>query len=116
MRPGREHDTTAAWHPQALPLLAEWTDETHGVLADLSYEDERRRADHPGQAASRPPADHQPRTVKLMHAATRAPAQRGNSPLKNTFKVLRRVSLCPVRIGAITAALVLLHHKHGRAT
>jgi hypothetical protein len=55
--------------------------------------------------------------VNLLHAATRAPAERGNSLLKTTFKALRRVSLCPWRIGAITtAALVLLHHEHGRTT
>ena len=49
--------------------------------------------------------------------ATRAPAERGNSLLKTTFKALRRVSLCPWRIGVITAtALVFLHHQHGRAT
>ncbi len=28
-------------HAQALPLLAEWTDEVHAVLADLGYEGER---------------------------------------------------------------------------
>jgi DDE superfamily endonuclease len=57
------------------------------------------------------------RTVNLLHAAVRAPAERGNSLLKTTFKALRRVSLCPWRIGAITAAaLVLLHHQHGRTT
>jgi hypothetical protein len=57
------------------------------------------------------------RTVNLLHAATRAPAERGNSLLKTTFKALRRVSLCPWRIGAITAAaLVLLHHERGRTT
>jgi hypothetical protein len=40
--PGREHDTTALrTHPQALPLLAEWTDEEHAARADLGYEDER---------------------------------------------------------------------------
>jgi hypothetical protein len=45
------------------------------------------------------------------------PAERGNSLLKTTFEALRRVSLCPWRIGAITpAALVLLHHQHGRTT
>jgi hypothetical protein len=55
--------------------------------------------------------------VNLLHAATRAPAERGNSLLKTTFKALRRVSLCPWRIGAITAAaLVLLHREHGRTT
>ena len=57
------------------------------------------------------------RCVNLLHAAVRAPAERGNSLLKTTFKALRRVSLCPWRIGAITAAaLVLLHHMHDRTT
>jgi hypothetical protein len=38
-RPGREHDTTALRaHPEALPLLAEWTDEGHAVLGELGYE------------------------------------------------------------------------------
>jgi hypothetical protein len=36
--------------------------------------------------------------------ATRAQAERGNSLLKTTFKALHRVSLCPWRIDAITAA------------
>jgi hypothetical protein len=50
-------------------------------------------------------------------ARTRAPAERGNSLLRTTFKALRRVSLCLWRIGAITAAaLVLLHHEHRRIT
>ena len=57
------------------------------------------------------------RTVNLLHAATRGSAERGNALLKTTFKALRRVSLCPGRIGAITAAvLVPLHHEHGRTT
>jgi hypothetical protein len=42
-------------------------------------------------------------------------AERANSLLKTTFKALRRVSVCPRRIGAITkAALVLLHLEHSR--
>jgi len=45
---------------------------------------------------------------------TRAPAERGNALLETA---LRRISLCPWRTGAITAAvLVLLHHQHGRIT
>ncbi len=57
------------------------------------------------------------RILHALHAGIRAPAERGNSLLKTTFKALRRVSLCPWRIGAITAAaLVLLHHEHGRTT
>jgi hypothetical protein len=42
VRPGREHDTTGLRaHTGALPLLAEWTDPDHAVLADLGYEGER---------------------------------------------------------------------------
>ncbi len=118
MRPGREHNTTALrTHTEALPLLAEWTDQTHAVLADLGYEGERAALTTPLKhtAGRRLTADE--RTVNLLHAATRAPAERGNSLLKSTFKALRRVSLCPWRIGAITAAaLVLLHHMHDRTT
>ena len=55
--------------------------------------------------------------MNLLHAATRASAERSNSLLKTTFKALRRVSLCPWCIGAITAAaLMLLHHQHDRTT
>jgi hypothetical protein len=40
-----------------------------------------------------------------------------SEPLKTTLKALRRVSLCPWRSGAITAAvLVLLHDQHGSTT
>jgi DDE superfamily endonuclease len=118
VRPGREHDTTALRaHAEALPRLAEWTDGEHAVLADLGYEGERAALTTPiKHGAGRRLTDDQ-RTVNLLHAATRASAERGNSLLKTTFKALRRVSLCPWRIGAITAAaLVLLHYQHGRTT
>jgi hypothetical protein len=118
VRPGREHDTTALRAaPEALPLLAQWTDEDHAALADLGYEGEQDTLTMPiKRTADRSLSDDQ-RTVNALHAATRALAERGNSLLKTTFKALRRVSLCPWRIGAITAAaLVLLHHKHGRTT
>jgi hypothetical protein len=118
VRPGREHDTTALrTHPEALPALAEWTDDAHAALADLGYEGERDALTIPikHSAGHRLTADE--RCVNLLHAATRAPAERGNSLLKTSFKALRRVSLCPWRIGAITAAaLVLLHHMHDRTT
>ena len=118
VRPGREHDTTALrTHAQVLPLLGAWTDEDHAVLADLGYEGERAALTTPIKKTTDAPLTADQRTVNLLHAATRAPAERGNSLLKTTFKALRRVSLCPWRIGAITAAaLVLLHHQHGRTT
>ena len=118
VRPGGEHDTTALRaHPEALPLLTAWTDAEHAALADLGYEGERAALTTPIKKTSDAPLTDDQRTVNLLHAATRAPAERGNSLLKTTFKTLRRVSLCPWRIGAITAAaLVLLHHQHDRTT
>jgi hypothetical protein len=66
-----------------------------GVLADLGYEGERATLTTPikHRTGGRLSADQ--RTVNLLHAATRGPAERGNSLLKTTFKALRRVSLCP---------------------
>jgi hypothetical protein len=49
-------------------------------------------------------------TRNMLISALRAPAERANALLKRTWKALQRVTLCPWRIGAITAAaLVLLH-------
>ena len=117
VRPGREHDTTALRAAEALPLLAAWTDDAHAVLADLGYEGEREALTTPVKTIAGRRLSNDERCVNLLHAAVRAPAERGNSLLKTTFKALRRVSLCPWRIGAITAAaLVLLHHMHDRTT
>ncbi|MHA6632167.1 HARBI1 family protein [Pseudonocardia sichuanensis] len=118
VRPGREHDTTCARaHPDLLPTLDAWTDTGHAALADLGYEGENQRLTCPFKAVRGQKLSVEQRTVNTLHSATRALAERGNSLLKTTFKALRRVSLCPWRIGAITAAaLVLLHHEHGRTT
>src|ERR687884_517121 len=94
-----------------------WSGAAHGVLADLGYEGERAALTTPIKKTPDAPLTADQRTVNLLHAATRAPAERGNSLLKTTFKALRRVSLCPWRIGAIVAAaLVLLHQQHDRTT
>ncbi|WP_345384940.1 transposase family protein [Pseudonocardia yuanmonensis] len=117
VRPGRERDVTCARaHHLPQQLAAGWNDPTHVVLADLGYEGEPTafvvpHKNHRGRGLS----DDQ-RTHNLLHAATRAICERGNALLK-TFKALRQVSLCPWRLGAITAAaLVLLHHDHDRST
>ncbi|TDO48640.1 DDE superfamily endonuclease [Kribbella sp. VKM Ac-2527] len=117
MRPGREHDTTCARaHRALLPTLDAWTDDEHATLADLGYGGENRLTCLIKASRGDKLTDDQ-RTVNTVHSATRALAERGNSLLKTTFKALRRVSLCPWRIGAITAAaLVLLHHQHERTT
>lgn len=118
VRPGREHDTTCArTHDRLLDTLLAWTDDTHVVLADLGYEGENTRLTCPVKNARGGVLTPDQRTINALHAATRALAERGNALLKTTFTALRRVSLCPWRIGAITAAaLVLLHHQHDRTT
>ena len=78
---------------------------------------ERAALTTPIKKTSDAPLTADQRTVNLLHAANRAMAERGNSPLETSLEALRRVSLCPWRIGAITAAaLVLLHHEHDRTT
>ena len=118
VRPGREHDTTCARaHPGLLDTLDAWTDDDHAALADLGYQGENDRLTCPVKAAAGGGLTVNQRAVNTLHSATRAVAERGNSLLKTTFKALRRVSLCPWRIGAITAAaLVLLHIEHGHST
>jgi hypothetical protein len=103
VRPGREHNTTALRaHTEALPLLAEWTDEVHVVLADLGYEGEQAALTTPikHRTGRRLTADQ--RTVNLLHAATRAPAERGNSLLKTT---LRRYAGSATALGASARSL-----------
>jgi hypothetical protein len=131
VRPGREHDITCArGHAGLFDALDAWTDTEHAVLADLGYEGEATRLTCPIKKptppktpasalrpANTPVLSVEQRTINTLHSATRALAERGNSLLKTTFKALRRVSLCPWRIGAITAAaLVLLHTEHDRTT
>lgn len=53
-------------------------------------------------------------TRNQLITALRAPAERGNALLKQTWKALQRISLDPSRITHITAAaLVLLHLQRG---
>ena len=116
VRPGREHDTTCLRHHHALPVLA-LTAGDLPILADLGYEGEATTVRIPVKKPARGRLTDDQRTTNLLHAHLRSQAERANSLLKTTFKALRRVSLCPRRIGAIVAAaLVLLHHEHERTT
>jgi hypothetical protein len=117
VRPGREHDTTAARiHPEILPAFFEISDDLW-TLGDLGYE---------GEAATITVAFKKPKNAELTatqqrankaHNGIRAVGERGNALLKMTFRALRNVSVNPWRIGKIVAAaLVLLHTDHGRTT
>ncbi len=115
--PGRTHDITALRTDEYLvPLLTEWTADDRKVLADLGYLGE---PDVLTTATKTPPdgeLSEEQKTANKAHNRVRCLGERGNALLKG-FKALRRVSLCPWRIGAIVAAaLVLLHHRHARTT
>jgi hypothetical protein len=92
-------------------------DSDHAALAGLGYEGENQRLACAIKAMPGNKLTANQHTVNALHSAARALAERGNTLLKTTVKRLRRIRLCPWQIGAITAAaLVLLHHQHGRTT
>jgi hypothetical protein len=118
VRPGREHDTTAARHdPDLLTTIGEWVTDGQLGLADLGYEGEADLLRIPVKkpAGGNLTADQQ--TYNAVHSALRCLGERANALLKTTFKALRRWRGCPWRIGRIVAAaLVVLHHEHHRTT
>jgi hypothetical protein len=118
VRPGREHDTTAARvDPHLLDLLRAWLDTEHKALADLGYEGEKDVLLVPFKTPKGASLTVNQKAHNSLHSAVRALGERANSVLKTTFKALRRWRGCPWRIGDIVAAaLVLLHHEHARTT
>jgi hypothetical protein len=117
VRPGREHDTTCAKRATALmPALAQAAAEGMPTLTDLGYEGLAGPALRmPVKKIKGVELGEAQQQYNLLVRGVHALAERANSLLKTTFKALRRVSLCPWRIGAIAkAALVLLHLEHGR--
>jgi hypothetical protein len=117
VRPGREHDTTAArTHTEILPTLAQAATDLRS-LGDLGYE---------GEAGTITVAFKKPKNSTLTplqqqfnkaHNGVRAIGERGNAILKMTFKALRNVSLDPWRVGRIVAAaLDILHFDQARTT
>jgi hypothetical protein len=57
------------------------------VLADLGYEGERTALTTTVKTTAGRRLTDDERTVNLLHAAVRAPTERGNSLLKTTFKI-----------------------------
>jgi len=118
VRPGREHDTTAArTDPDLLDDLAAWVDDGHLGLADLGYEGEVDLLRIPIKKPAHDELTVDQQAHNAVHGALRCLGERANSLLKTTFKALRRWRGCPWRIGDIVAAaLVVLHHEHCRTT
>ena len=118
VRPGREHDLTAAKaDPDLLRLIAEWVSDGQMSLADLAYEGEPETFKVPFKKPKGESLTLDQQAFNAVHGALRCLGERANSLLKTTYKVLRRYRGRPWRIGKIAAAaLVLLHIEHDRTT
>ena len=119
VRPGREHDTTCAKaEADLLPALEEAAAEDDLLtLTDLGCENLNPALRHPVKKPAGQELTSEHKAYNQLVQGVHGIAERANSLLKTTFKALRRVSLDPWRIGAITwAALVLLQLEHDRTT
>jgi len=118
VRPGREHDTSAVRaDPDLLTRIADWISDGAVALADLGYEGEPETFTIPFKKPKDGQLSVDQQAYNALHSALRCLGERANSLLKTTYKALRRYRGCPWRLGDIVAAaLVLLHHEHGRTT
>jgi hypothetical protein len=118
VRPGREHDTTAARaDPVLLQRIQDWIGDGAPALADLGYEGEPEVFTIPFKKPKGGELTVDQQAFNAVHGALRCLGERANSLLKTTFKALRHHRGCPWRLGTIVAAaLVLLHHEHNRTT
>lgn len=111
VEPGCTHDITAA-REHVLPALYPTAAAGPPTLADKGYPGTGTGIHVPVNGSNLDP-DTACRNQPLH--ASRAPAERANALLTSSFKALRRITLCPWRIGHIvTAALVLLTSNGGR--
>jgi hypothetical protein len=118
VRPGREHDTTAARaDPVLLQRIRDWTRNGAPALADLGYEGEPEVFTIPFKKPKGRDLTVDQQALNAAHGALRCLGERANSLLKTTFKALRHHRGRPWHLRKIIAAtLVLLHHEHNRTT
>ncbi|WP_433425745.1 HARBI1 family protein [Microtetraspora malaysiensis] len=117
VRPGREHDTTCAKTADGLLVALEQAATETGLLTltDLGYENLSPAIRTPVKKPKNAELTEEQKAYNQVIRGVHAVAERANSLLKMTFKALRRVSLDPRRIGAITkAAHVILRLEHSR--
>jgi hypothetical protein len=83
VRPGREHDTTAARaHPNLLTLIAAWVSDGQLSLADLGYEGEPDIFTIPFKKPKNGELTVDQQTYNAIHGALRCLGERANSLLK----------------------------------
>lgn len=106
VQPGSTHDIAAA-RAHALPALYPAAARGLVTLTDKGYAGAGIGIQVPTKGRN---LHHDQQARNTLISALRAPAERANALLKRTWKALERITLDPWRIGAITAAaLVLLH-------
>ncbi len=106
VEPGSTHDITAA-RTHAFGALYPAAAAGLPTLVDKGYAGAGIGIQVPLKGRNLAPDN---RTRNQLISALRAPAERANALLKSTWRALERVTLDPWRVGAITAAaLVLLH-------
>lgn len=118
VRPGREHDMSAARaDPELVGRIADWVGDGALALADLGYEGEPSLFRIPFKKPADATLTVDQQAYNAIHGALRCLGERANSLLKTTYKALRHYRGCPWRLGDIVgAALVLLHHENHRTT
>ncbi len=118
VRPGREHDMSAARaDPDLMAGLVDWVGDGALVLADLGYEGEPGLFRIPVKKPAGGTSTLDQQAYNAIHGALRCMGERANSLLKTTYKALRHYRGCPWRLGDIVgAALVLLHRENRRTT
>jgi hypothetical protein len=120
VRPGREHDITAARTHDLIEPISALALAGLPTPADLGYEGEPDALVLPiKKNKGRKPTTDQETYNKLQRGTrgTRGQGERAHALLIMRFRTLRRITLCPWRIGHILrAALVLPNHEHDRTT
>ena len=102
VRPGREHDMTAARaDPELLARITDWVSDGALVLADLGDEGEPETFTIPVKKPKGGQLTIDQQAYNAIHGALRCLGERANSLLKTSYKALRRYRGCPWQLGDV---------------
>ena len=104
VEPGSTHDITAA-RAHCLGALYKAAADGLPTLADKGYEGSGIGVHSPVKGRD---LDVENRSYNTLLTAVRAIGERANAELKERWRCLRRIRLCPNRIGQIVAAAIIL--------
>lgn len=115
VRPGREHDITAARRHGLIAPLCDLARADLPTLAGLGYEGEPDAFVLPIKKPQGRELTADQMTYNKLQRGTRGQGERAHALLIMRFRALRRITLCPWTIGrVVAAAFVLLSHEHDR--